>query len=852
MEVAHPSKFRKAAPPSLGPAFNHTNLSDANLMAGLPGSTSMMFDVSKLTTADFRSMRWHPQVNASLSMIGFMLHQMDWSIESEDKRLAGIVEENMRLIWTRLVRAITQAFWAGYSPCVLEWENTPDGNHTFITKVKDMYPEECQVNWKEVESSYKPPMMEGGFGYNQIVPKVKVFDGIKKYGLGYPIPVDHSFWYPIMMENGDYSGRKLLKAAFQPWYFSLLMHLYSNRYFERFGEPVPIGRAPFDDDFPVKQADGTTKVITGKQAMEGILMQLRSRGIVVLPSDRDPTASTGGGRSEYEYDIEYLESQMRGADFERYLARLDEEISLSIFTPMLLMRTGSVGSLNLGVQHTQCVAPETPILCADLVWRPAGTLRVGQEIVAFDEDAQMGQGRGVNARSYRTAVIEGNALGSKPSMRLTTDIGDPITASIDHPWLVWRNRTKSEHGCRTKGLVWVETKDLVVGDKIAHLARPWQQDETFEAGWLSGMFDGEGSLTRNKNNGDGLELTISQVHGPVFDRLKQTMSDLGFQFSASDRNADNSALGVKPQGSIRVAGGFLSVIEMLGRLQPTRLTQNAAERLWEGRGVRQGQSYELATVTSIEDVGMNPIASIKTSSGTFITGGYLSHNTWLWALNSLAGDIKEYIDRYIVDRIKAVNVSPNAAKVEWVPKKMGKENVETLRAIISQLIGGNKATVDLDELGTALGLTLKEVKELQQAPMAGVTEDPNAPAVDDRDRSERVRTGSGRPRGVGEPLATGRQIAARIREQASKQFNSKTFGKADLSMGFRRRFIESLEAEGFDNAEQATDQLYTKMESWLKTASVLGVEEFTGADDFVELFQRRLTTEIQNLGLPGE
>jgi hypothetical protein len=44
---------------------------------------------------------------------------------------------------------------------------------------------------------------------------------------------------------------------------------------------------------------------------------------------------------------------MRGADFERYLTRLDEEISLGMFTPILLMRTADVGSYNLGVGHMQ-------------------------------------------------------------------------------------------------------------------------------------------------------------------------------------------------------------------------------------------------------------------------------------------------------------------------------------------------------------------------------------------------------------------------------------------------------------------------------------------------------------------
>ena len=159
---------------------------------------------------------------------------------------------------------------------------------------------------------------------------------------GYYIPPENTLWYPLLMENGNYYGRKLLKAAFAPWYFSTLVHLFANRYYERFGEPVPVGRADFDDEIQVGN-----ELIPGKVVMENILMNLRNRSVVTLPSERDPVTK------EFTYDIEYLESQMRGADFERYLARLDEEMSLAMFTPMLLMRTGDVGSNNLGVQHTQ-------------------------------------------------------------------------------------------------------------------------------------------------------------------------------------------------------------------------------------------------------------------------------------------------------------------------------------------------------------------------------------------------------------------------------------------------------------------------------------------------------------------
>lgn len=353
--------FTKGKQPPTGPAFAHKQWDFSS--SAMPGGATIMFDLDKLTMGDFRSMRYHPQINASIMLIVFMVHQMDWHIKCEEKKIADAVEENLRNIWTRLIRAWSTALWAGFSPNALEWENDSGGKYTFISKIKDLLPEECEVNWKMVESSYRPPS-----DYTQVagtIPKVPVYDGIKKVGLKYPIPPELTFWYPFMAENGDYYGRKLLKPAFTPWYFSVLMHLYANRYFERFGEPLPIGRAPFDEDFTVRGPDGTQKTITGKQVMEDTLRSIRSRGNVILPSDRDITASSGGGNSEYTYDIEYLESQMRGADFERYLARLDEEMSLAIFTPMLLMRTGDIGSNALGVQHTQTWLWSVNAICGD-------------------------------------------------------------------------------------------------------------------------------------------------------------------------------------------------------------------------------------------------------------------------------------------------------------------------------------------------------------------------------------------------------------------------------------------------------------------------------------------------------
>lgn len=325
---------KKAPPPILGDSFGNWAGKDIEVLQ-LPGGGLVQFDLSKLTLADFRGMRDHYQVNASLSILAFMLHQSDWHIECEDSKIKTFVTDQLKEWWTPLNRSMSQANWAGYSPNVIEWDNDIGSRRIVLKKIKDMVPEECEVNWKLVEG-WAPP--------NRTPPKFKIFDGIKIFGQGWPTPVDNSFWYPLLMENGDYQGRKLLRPAFTSWFFSILVHLFANRYYERFGEPVPIGRAPFEEEVTV---DGTSQA--GNKYMLQILQQLRSRSVVVMPNDKSPVGSNNS--MEYDYDIEYLESQMRGADFERYMTRLDEEISIGLFTPILLLRTADVGSYNLGEGH---------------------------------------------------------------------------------------------------------------------------------------------------------------------------------------------------------------------------------------------------------------------------------------------------------------------------------------------------------------------------------------------------------------------------------------------------------------------------------------------------------------------
>lgn len=340
-QVVSSAMFKKAPPPKTGEPFVVWG-DNGQQWAQLPQGGIVQFNLERLQIADYRAMLPHYQVNASLAVLSFMLHQSDWHIECTNQKIADEVEGQLRKMWTPLNRALSSANWAGFSANVLQWENDSNTGRVVLAKIKDLVPESVSPNWKEVDA-WKPSDPK----YANVKPKVKIYDGINQVGGHWPFPPENTLWYPLLMTNGNYNGTYLLKSAFQSWFFSILIHLFANRYFERFGEPLIKARAPFEDRVTLP---GTTESMSGIEFMTRILSNVRSQAVVTLPDTKTEMSS---GRAEFDYQLEYLESQMRGADWERYLTRLDEEISIGLFTPILLLRTADVGSYNLGVGHMQ-------------------------------------------------------------------------------------------------------------------------------------------------------------------------------------------------------------------------------------------------------------------------------------------------------------------------------------------------------------------------------------------------------------------------------------------------------------------------------------------------------------------
>lgn len=268
-----------------------------------------------------------------------------------------------------------------------------------------------------------------------------------------------------------------------------------------------------------------------------------------------------------------------------------------------------------------CLEQSERVLTSDLRWVPVGDVEVGDELMAFDENGN-GQRHGgrVSRRRWQRAVVVRSEAKRVACVRVILANGDEIVTTPEHPWLA--------HRC-AKGspAEWVVSKDLMgsPGNRrgpwfVSQQTETWNQRSSFDAGWLSGMFDGEGSLSLGAHGSP--KMTLCQVDGPVIDRAEKLMAQFGYEPNKIPR------IGVPEHrqkiSNLYVTGGFPGLMKALGELRPTRLLSK-----WEtfDLSTRTVEAEKVAVI-AVEPAGFRDIQEIETSTGTYIGEGYLMHNCY--------------------------------------------------------------------------------------------------------------------------------------------------------------------------------------------------------------------------------
>ena len=271
-----------------------------------------------------------------------------------------------------------------------------------------------------------------------------------------------------------------------------------------------------------------------------------------------------------------------------------------------------------------CVSEDTPILCADLVWRPAGALEVGDELIGFDEEPE--ERRPIDpvcsrGRRYRSSTVTANSLKRDELLLVTTPKG-AVRCNREHPWLVKRIASKKPNW------VWARADTLQPGDMVMHCIDVWETDRSYEAGWLAGILDGEGCLDFQKTEAASARLCVVQVDGPIADMIRDSM---GARVSTNTHQRNVAVANRKPQTGF-VVNVKADIMKLLGSVRPARFMVNA-EKVWRDSYI--GGAFRATTVTSVVLAGSGVIASLTTSTKTYIAAGFAMHNTSADALRTL-------------------------------------------------------------------------------------------------------------------------------------------------------------------------------------------------------------------------
>lgn len=339
--------------------------------------------------------------------------------------------------------------------------------------------------------------------------------------------------------------------------------------------------------------------------------------------------------------------------------------------------------------HYECVTPETRLLTADLRYVRADEIEEGDRLLGFDEHTL----HGADYRYWRVAEVEAVRPVRKPCYRVTLADGTQITCSSDHSWLVagpdttfrWLTMEEMVRRRRSDAGPW----------RIVRVAGVWDEDHTYDGGYLAATFDGEGCLVQTQRTGAfggyNCLLGFSQKANELRVKALAALAERGFTTTSSPNNKS----GVFWE---RILGGKPEIMRFLGTIRPQRLLAKFdPERLG-----RLGSTDRVAVV-SIEDVGEQTVLAIQTTTRTFVAEGLASHNCYVNLAPSLPSDesvdIRNGIALYqhgaipVRDLIETYAGRENAD--ELLRERMGEDvlkSPEMMQQLIAEALGTTATT----------------------------------------------------------------------------------------------------------------------------------------------------------------
>lgn len=365
--------------------------------------------------------------------------------------------------------------------------------------------------------------------------------------------------------------------------------------------------------------------------------------------------------------------------------------SRDLYGPLHFILPGGVGSRSKFTAR-YCNTPEAPIWMGDFSFKPLGDVRVGDEVIGWSRENKKDATTNFEGRDTlcRARVLDVFRREGVPVVKVTLESGRTIRCTEDHLWLDGSVPGSSQPAlsdspvrARDRAIVKLYESGVPLGliEELYGLSkqRAWtiatkrRENSYFRpaavgrplvfvvdpvppeipvglehlAGWLGGMYDGEGHQT-----------TISQssVVNPVtWKRLDDALTALKIPHTMTEDRPHGA-------GGANIVGGRAGFLRFLQLCKPVR-DAGRDRRLLMGRFKTRDR------VISIVPDGTAPVIGLKTTTGNYVAWGYASKNCDGHMGDYGWEDDGESNVEELAARLKACSMRLTRRDVaEWLPK----------------------------------------------------------------------------------------------------------------------------------------------------------------------------------------
>ena len=274
-----------------------------------------------------------------------------------------------------------------------------------------------------------------------------------------------------------------------------------------------------------------------------------------------------------------------------------------------------------------CVIPSHKTLTSDLRWVELGETKVGNSLVGFDEYPVTRSGR-----KYRKAIVEHVEFSKEPAFRVIFNDGTEIFTTAGHRWLLGIRSNNVRRWRRTDELIAAPKNGKLTATGLPHhaskiykLFTPWIPATDYDAGYLAGLLDGEGSVSKQNYT-----LQFAQRPGVVLDKALDLLTKRAQEFHIwSHSSPMQGGLGKKDCIAAHIRGKLSDRLAFLGTIRPERLLGKLNPDMF---GRMHSPQHRIRCVIAIEQAGIKEIIKVQTSTHTMIVEGFPMHNCEINAL----------------------------------------------------------------------------------------------------------------------------------------------------------------------------------------------------------------------------